>query len=71
MSAWVLDASPLILLGKLGRLEWLPEPTQNYWIPQAVVTEILAGPEDDLTRRWMVGVEAGSHVVPDDEAVEL
>jgi hypothetical protein len=34
VSVWVFDASPLIFLGKLGRLEWLPELAPSYRIPQ-------------------------------------
>lgn len=53
---WVFNASPLILLGKAGQLEWLPR-LGSVIIPSAVVAEIQAGSIDDPARRF---VEASS-----------
>lgn len=69
MSLWVFNASPLILLGKLGRLDWLPQLSPGYLIPMAVATEISAGPDNDVAKVWIVSAEAASHVVADTGAV--
>ncbi|MEP7307498.1 MAG: DUF3368 domain-containing protein [Acidobacteriota bacterium] len=44
---WVVNASPLISLAKIGRLDLLREAERELLIPAAVATEILAGPADD------------------------
>lgn len=44
---WVVDASPLIVLGKIGRLDLLTQLPQRIVIPTAVVLEIKAGPQGD------------------------
>ena len=49
---WVFNASPLILLGKAGQLEWLPR-LGSVIIPSAVVAEIQAGSLDDPARRFV------------------
>ena len=48
---WVLDASPIITLAKVGRLDLLMGVAPDIGIPQAVFREITAGPEDDPGRR--------------------
>jgi predicted nucleic acid-binding protein len=48
-----MDASPLILLGKSGQLEWLPRMGQVIIIPQSVATEVAAGSPDDPARLWL------------------
>lgn len=66
---WVLNASPTILLAKIGFLEHLltlcPQPV----IPQGVYEEILMGAVDDPARRWLSQqgkqwVQADKPVVP-------
>jgi predicted nucleic acid-binding protein len=47
---WVVNASPLIVLGKIGQLDLLTKLPQRIVVPAAVVTEILAGPEGDAAR---------------------
>jgi predicted nucleic acid-binding protein len=47
---WVVNASPLIVLGKVGQLDLLTKLPQRIVVPAAVVTEILAGPEGDAAR---------------------
>ncbi len=42
---WVLNASPLILLGKVGRLGLLPDLTDELMIPEAVAREVGAKPD--------------------------
>ena len=60
-SAWVLDASPLILLARVGQLGLLERLAAEVWIPPAVVWEVRAGPAADPARQalaagWGVAV---------------
>jgi predicted nucleic acid-binding protein len=48
---WVVNASPLILLARIGREDLLRILPEQVAIPQAVVGEINAGPLDDPARR--------------------
>lgn len=48
---WVVNASPLIVLGKVGQLNLLAQLPQRIVVPAAVVAEILAGPEEDAARQ--------------------
>ena len=43
---WVINASPLILLGKLDRLDLLEALGTQPMVPQAVLNEIAAGKEN-------------------------
>lgn len=45
-NAWVINASPLILLGKLGRTDLLEGLAQQVWVPDAVYAEVAAGRDD-------------------------
>ncbi len=45
---WVVNASPLISLAKIGRLDLLRAAERDVLIPAAVAEEILAGPAGDL-----------------------
>ena len=47
---WVVNASPLIVLGKIGQLDLLTKLPQRIVVPAAVVSEIIAGPEGDAAR---------------------
>lgn len=47
----VVNASPLIALARIGRIELLEKLASTVAVPQAVVSEILAGPSDDAARR--------------------
>jgi predicted nucleic acid-binding protein len=44
---WVLNASPLIVLARIGRENLLPALADQIVIPQAVAAEIQAGPVQD------------------------
>lgn len=44
---WVINASPLILLGKLGRTDLLESLAQQVIVPQAVIREVAAGAVGD------------------------
>ena len=48
---WVLNASPIITLAKVDRLDLLERLVPEVCIPPAVVKEVTAGPEDDPGRR--------------------
>ena len=61
MTVWVVNASPLILLGKIGRLNVLKELCDQFVIPDSVTEEILAGPEDDIARNWVQSPEGQHH----------
>ena len=48
----MINASPLILLGKAEQLHWVPLLGEVV-VPQSVATEIGAGPVDDPARQWI------------------
>ena len=52
---WVVNASPLIVLGKLSRLSMLGDLAESIVIPEAVVQEIGQGPENDPAKLWLSG----------------
>lgn len=60
---WIINASPLILLGKSGQLEWLPR-LGRVIIPQAVAAEVAAGSPDDPARQWLSGSIAAALIEP-------
>lgn len=41
---WVVNASPLIALSKVGHADWLAALSDELVVPQAVAAEIQAGP---------------------------
>ncbi|MGH9890653.1 MAG: DUF3368 domain-containing protein [bacterium] len=46
---WVIDASPLILLGKMQRLESLEALTASVAVPECVLAEVASGHGQDAT----------------------
>ena len=48
---WVVNASPLIVLSKIGKAALLTQLADQVVVPQAVAAEILAGPVDDPARQ--------------------
>jgi predicted nucleic acid-binding protein len=52
---WVVDASPLIVLGKIGQLPLLLRLTTSLVVPAGVAHELAAGPEADPARQWLAG----------------
>jgi predicted nucleic acid-binding protein len=50
----IVNASPLILLGKIGRLELLDALADRFSIPNEVVKELDAGPDSDPARQWLL-----------------
>ena len=53
MSVWVVNASPLILLGKINQLHLLAKLAARVVIPEEVAVEIRVGPADDAARLWL------------------
>ena len=54
---WIVNASPLIALGAIGRLDLLEASERTIVLPGAVVTEVLVGPATGgahvaLSRGW-------------------
>lgn len=50
---WVCDASPIILLSKVGQADLLLALPAELAIPEAVIREVVAGPERSLARQWL------------------
>ena len=59
----VINASPLILLGKTGQLPWVPR-LGRLVIPEAVAREIQVGGAADPTALWLAG-EGSAFITPD------
>jgi hypothetical protein len=52
---WVPNASPVIVLAKVGHLALLNELTDELLLPDAVIREVLAGPAlHPRARHWRV-----------------
>jgi predicted nucleic acid-binding protein len=47
--AWVIDASPLILFSRIGRLDLIERIAPAILVPDAVIEEIGAGQAKDQT----------------------
>jgi predicted nucleic acid-binding protein len=67
---WVVNASPIIALAKVGHLQLLLDLSKELFVPEAVVAEILAGPASDPAK---LALEHGweAKVVADRIAPEL
>ncbi|MCI0396412.1 MAG: DUF3368 domain-containing protein [Chloroflexi bacterium] len=50
---WVLNASPLIVLARVGQAKLLNNLADEVVTPQAVAAEIEAGPADDPARQFL------------------
>lgn len=50
---WVLNASPLIVLARIGQEELFFRLADDIRVPQAVAGEIAAGPTEDRARRLL------------------
>ena len=50
---WILDASPVILLAKVGYAHLLLDLPASCYIPQAVAEEIMRGPSHDPARLFL------------------
>lgn len=58
---WVTNASPLILLGKVGRIDLLLSLAPRLAIPEGVAAELCAGAATDPARVWIE--EAGTELI--------
>jgi predicted nucleic acid-binding protein len=52
---WVLNASPLIVFGKIGQLDLFGQVAEEIVVPRGVAQEILVGPENDAARLAIEG----------------
>ncbi len=52
-SRFIVDASPLIVLAKVGRLDLLERLADEYLIPARVAEEVLRGPDSDPARAFL------------------
>lgn len=50
---WIVNASPTILLCKIGQVNLLHELSKDLIIPSGVAEEISRGGESDTARRWL------------------
>lgn len=50
---WVLNASPLIVLARIGQAELVTKLAEEVVVPRAVATEIRAGPAEDPARHYL------------------
>ena len=60
---WVVNASPVILLGKAGVIHLLPLLCDELVVPAGVVAEVQQGRMADAGRIWLAG-EGGKFVQP-------
>jgi len=52
-STWVVNASPLIALGRVGQIELLPQLCEELIIPEGVAREIESCPLGDPAALWL------------------
>lgn len=50
---WVVNASPIIFLAKIGYVHLLPELCPHLVIPAGVASEIQCGEENDPAKEWV------------------
>lgn len=50
---WVVNASPVILLGKAGIIHLLPELCAELIVPEGVLAEVAEGQAADAGRNWL------------------
>lgn len=53
---WVVNASPLIILGKINQLPLLSKLTESLVVPDGVAYEIEVDPESDPACQWLAGL---------------
>lgn len=63
MSGWIFNASPLILLGKIGQLPLVGTLSPEFRIPSAVVQELEEGGAEDPAVKWVSTPAIQEHVV--------
>lgn len=70
MTTWIVNASPLILLGKINRLDLLEKLCPSFIIPYLVSLEILNGPDLDPAKIWIQNDHVSTRVVPNETIPE-
>lgn len=50
---WVVNASPIILLGKAGVVHLLPKLCEELVVPEGVLLEVASGQAADVGRKWL------------------
>jgi predicted nucleic acid-binding protein len=50
---WVVNASPLIVLGKISQIELLVKLADTLVVPRAVANEIEQGAQNDPAKKWL------------------
>ena len=66
LSRWVVNASPLILLGKVEQIPLLGALAGELAVPRAVIREVSAKPDGERTVQTLAALK--SAVIVDDEA---
>jgi len=61
---WILNASPLIVLARIGREDLILNQADQVVVPQAVATEIEAGPTRDPARRILAAGDTRPRINP-------
>lgn len=56
---WVINASPIIVLAKIGLIEKVPALAGPLVVPEPVAEEINRGAADDAAVRWLEGAGRG------------
>ncbi|HEY1717579.1 MAG TPA: DUF3368 domain-containing protein [Verrucomicrobiae bacterium] len=51
--SWVINASPVILLAKVGLIQHVPRLVETLVVPQPVVAEILSFRDKDVAAIWL------------------
>lgn len=64
---WVVNASPLILLGKVERIQLLGALADQIAMPRAVIQEVSAKPDGERTVQALTAL--GSAIIVEDEVV--
>ncbi len=59
---WVVNSSPLIILGKIGQIKLLEDLSDKLVIPEGVLEEINQGPASDKARRWLNGGQGEQYI---------
>ena len=63
MSLWVVNTSPLVFLGNLGRLELLHHEGWEVYIPRAVAEELPRNPIQPLRLSRLPGLREASGIL--------
>jgi predicted nucleic acid-binding protein len=61
--SWVFDSSPLIILGRIGRLDLVSGLQGNLFVPHSVKKEILAKKPFDPSAIWLLGKNCPARIV--------